>query len=205
MVKHTPNSEHKQLIIPDHMAIRAMARNELASVEDIGIWHYLTQSQFVRHSYLSVMDNVTMLPANIVGHSVLDVINILSDSEDSLSNIWRNAYSYLQKDNSELRENIWQLKLPSWANGKLYKTAVVTDGWLFNLVYALRTPLAMRFRSAWANGIDKYPQQYHKQIIAELGRKIGWAGTRNRLEMQSIYEPGDYDNPVQPPGSPDEE
>jgi hypothetical protein len=204
---HTSNDKREQLIIPDHLARREMALSEIAQLASAkGLYHYLSESPYVRHTTLNLSLNgsgTVNVKSLLTVHSVHDIINLLSESDDIPNNLWQNAKDYLGRDNPELMENMLFVKLPSWKDSKRYRTEVVTDGWLFNLLYALRTPLAVQFRTAFATGLDKYPKQYHDTIISELTKDVGWAGTRNRLEMQSIYEPGDYDNPAQPPGSPD--
>lgn len=80
---------------------------------------------------------------------------------------------------------------------------MLTTGGLVILMFELHSPLSNDIRNGIAKMYDRYPSQYHGQMILELERDIGRAGTIIRLEMESIYEPGDYDNPIQPPGCPD--
>ncbi len=192
---HTPNNEHKQLIISDHIARREMALSEIArnKVYAGGIYNYLCNTQYVRHYKLS--EETTL-------HALIDIVNIASQSRDVLRNLWRNIKTQLERDEIQLCQSLTQLKIPSWTDGKLYKVDMITDRWLVVFMMKSHLPLCERFQFEWATDNQKVPSEYREQILLELSRKVGWAGTRNRLEMKSIYEAGDYDNDIQPPGSP---
>lgn len=172
---------------------RELARVEMQQYADIGKFRYLLRCDFVRHA---------MLPTGFLGHAAIDVMGILSESEDEPRSEWRDTKRRLKKNRPELWENLPQLKVPSWADGKLYSVDMLDASDLVAVVYAVRSRLAFQIQDEIGSLFRKYDNQNAGNMLQELTRETGWAGTMNRLAMQSIYEDGDYDNPKQPPGSP---
>lgn len=174
---------------------RELARAEMASYADSGLFRYLLHSPYIRH---------VIRPTGLMLHAIQDVIVITSDSDNDPAAYWRDLKKRLKRDDPLLCENFAELRLPSWINGKFYKTDMVDTGWLFFLLIGIREEVSNRIRSAFAEDLNKVDRKYHAAIIAELERETGWAGTRNRLLMAGIYQDGDYENPRQPPGNPPE-
>lgn len=188
-------SENNNTLMLASLQRREIARAEIAGLADIGKFMYLLHSPFVRKAALE---------NDLVGHSAIDVINILADSKNEPRKLWNNTKTRLIKQDKDMSEKIRHISLPLWddRNNRYRATDALTSSGLVILIFELHSPLSNEIRHAIANVFDRYAAQYHQQIINELERKIGWAGTAIRLEMQSIYEEGDYDNPVQPPGQP---
>jgi hypothetical protein len=178
------------------MQRREIARAEMAQFEGLGKFMYLLHSPYVRK---------LRLPDKTVVHSAIDVIGILSDSENEPRKLWNDTKKRLLKQDEDMSEKIGHIALPLWNDTKkrLRPTDVMTSSGLVILVFELHTKTSNKVRHGIAGVFDRYASEHHEAILAELERTTGWAGTRIRLEMQEIYEPGDYDNPVQPPGCPE--
>lgn len=174
---------------------RDIARAEMAQLADIGKFMYLLHSRYVRKAPLE---------DNLIAHSAIDIINILTDSKNEPRKLWGNTKTRLLRDDKDMSEKIRHISLPLWddKNNRYRATDALTSSGLVILIFELHSPLSNLIRHTIANVFDRYASQYHEQIISELEREVGWAGTAIRLEMQSIYEEGDYDNPIQPPGQP---
>lgn len=183
-------------IIPlklNNLQRRELAHKEMQSYSDSGLFRYLLHSQHIRHA---------ILPDGTVGHSIIDILDILNDITTNPRRYWSDMKRRLLREDNELYEQIVQLKLPSQTDGKHYQTDVINTGWLFFLLTGIRSPITDRIRSAFAADLNRFDRQHHAAIISELDREIGWAGTETKLLMAENYEEGDYDNPVQPPGTP---
>lgn len=186
---------------PDNNQRRDLARIEMENYSDSGLFRYLLRSPHIRH---------VIQPDGLTQHSIVDVLNIIYNvkHDDAKSDfnphiVWRNLKNRLKKDDIQLCQKIAQLKIPSWTDGKSYDTDMIDTGWLFFLITGLRSPISNLIRAAFADELNQYDRQHHAAIIGELDREVGWAGTRNRLLMASVYEVGDYDDPVTPPGCPE--
>lgn len=180
----------------DNLQRREIARNELAKVEGLGKFMYLLHCPHVRKG---------VLPDGTIAHSAIDLINILSDTDNEPRKFWNDTKGRLIKDDPDMSEKIGHIPLPLWndTKGRFRAGDVLTTSGMVILIFELHTNTSNELRHAIANMFDRYASQYHDQILYELEREVGWAGTRIRLEMQSIYEEGDYDNPIQPPGCPE--
>ena len=75
--------------------------------------------------------------------SVIDVVEVLTDT-DRPRKYWNDLKKKLQKEGSELSEKIGQLKLLA-ADGKKYKSDVVTTDQLFRLIQSIPSPKAEPF------------------------------------------------------------
>jgi hypothetical protein len=76
--------------------------------------------------------------------SIVDVIAVLTDSERPRK-YWSDLKSKLNKEGSELSENIGQLKLQS-DDGKFYKSDVADTEQLFRLIQSVPSPKAEPFK-----------------------------------------------------------
>lgn len=76
--------------------------------------------------------------------SVVDVVGVLTDSPNP-NNYWKVLKSRLKKEGSELVTNCNQLKMQS-ADGKFYKTDVVSTEQLFRLIQSIPSPKAEPFK-----------------------------------------------------------
>ena len=77
--------------------------------------------------------------------SVIDVIEVLTGT-DRHRKYWSDLKSKLNKEGSELSENIGQLKIKS-SDGKFYKTDVADTEQLFRLIQSIPSPKAEPFKS----------------------------------------------------------
>jgi len=76
--------------------------------------------------------------------SIIDVIEVLTES-DRPRKYWSDLKGKLQKEGSQLSENIGQLKMQS-SDGKFYKTDVATAEQLFRLIQSIPSPKAEPFK-----------------------------------------------------------
>jgi hypothetical protein len=76
--------------------------------------------------------------------SIIDVIQILTDS-DRPRKYWSDLKSKLNKEGSQLSENIGQLKMKS-SDGKFYQTDVADTEQLFRLIQSIPSPKAEPFK-----------------------------------------------------------
>lgn len=76
--------------------------------------------------------------------SVVDVVGVLTDSPNP-NNYWKVLKNRLNKEGSELVTNCNQLKMQS-ADGKFYKTDVVSTEQLFRLIQSIPSPKAEPFK-----------------------------------------------------------
>jgi hypothetical protein len=172
---------------------REVARSEMQSYSDYGLFRYVLRSKCVRH---------VIQPDGLTLHSVIDVLNIVDGPKYSDLSKWDARYTWrdmkrrLKRDDIQMWEQVSPLKLPSWNDGKSYKTDVMETGWLFFLITGvIRSDISNRIRAAFAEKLNRFEREHHAAIISELDREIGWAGTENHLLMAENYEPGDYDLP----------
>ena len=84
--------------------------------------------------------------------SVIDVVEVLTDT-DRPRKYWNDLKKKLQKEGSELSEKIGQLKLLA-ADGKKYKSDVVTTDQLFRLIQSIPSPKAEPF-NLWIAQVAK--------------------------------------------------
>lgn len=75
--------------------------------------------------------------------SIIDVIQILTDS-DRPRKYWSDLKSKLNKEGSQLSENIGQLKMKS-SDGKFYQTDVADTEQIFRLIQSIPSPKAAPF------------------------------------------------------------
>jgi hypothetical protein len=76
--------------------------------------------------------------------SIIDVIEALTES-DRPRKYWSDLKTKLQKEGSQLSENIGQLKMQS-SDGKFYKTDVADTEQLFRLIQSIPSPKAEPFK-----------------------------------------------------------
>lgn len=76
--------------------------------------------------------------------SIIDVIEALTES-DRPRKYWSDLKAKLQKEGSQLSENIGQLKMQS-SDGKFYKTDVADTEQLFRLIQSIPSPKAEPFK-----------------------------------------------------------
>lgn len=181
---------------------RELARDEMQPYADSGLFRYLLHTPYIRH---------VIQPDGLMLHSTVDSVNILWDikrknaATDFDPRIqWQNTKRLLKRDDPQLYSTTIQLKLPSWTDGKLYQTDMISTGWFFFLLVGIRSELSNRIRAAFAEELNRYDREHHVAIIMELERHTGWAGTRNRLIMAGHHDPEDFENPRQPVGNPPE-
>jgi BRO family, N-terminal domain len=76
--------------------------------------------------------------------SITDVIEVLTETDRSRK-YWSDLKTKLQKEGSQLSENIGQLKMQS-SDGKFYKTDVADTTQLFRLIQSIPSPKAEPFK-----------------------------------------------------------
>lgn len=76
--------------------------------------------------------------------SIVDVVGVLTDSPNP-NNYWKVLKNRLKKEGSQLVTNCNQLKMQS-ADGKYYKTDVVSTEQLFRLIQTIPSPKAEPFK-----------------------------------------------------------
>jgi prophage antirepressor-like protein len=84
--------------------------------------------------------------------SIVDVVEVLTDSPNSRK-YWSVLKTRLKKEGSELATNCSQLKMQS-ADGKFYKTDVVSTEQLFRLIQSIPSPKAEPFK-LWISQVAK--------------------------------------------------
>lgn len=167
----------------DNAQRRNLARVEMAHYPALSLFRYMLVTNHVRH----------LRRGSMVYHSVIDALNIVDDFENEPRVFLRQLKTRLKKSNPQLFQKMIQLKIPSWDNQKLYNTDMIDTGWLFWLIAESKGELANKFKSAFADMLNRNPEIEAQQIAMELDKEVSWTGTRISLQMQSIYEIGDYD------------
>lgn len=84
--------------------------------------------------------------------SIVDVVEVLTDSPNPRK-YWSVLKTRLKKEGSELATNCSQLKMQS-ADGKYYKTDVVSTEQLFRLIQSIPSPKAEPFK-LWISKVAK--------------------------------------------------
>ncbi len=84
--------------------------------------------------------------------SIVDVVEVLTDSPNPRK-YWSVLKIRLKKEGSELATNCSQLKMQS-ADGKYYKTDVVSTEQLFRLIQSIPSPKAEPFK-LWISKVAK--------------------------------------------------
>ena len=111
--------------------------------------------------------------------SIVDVIEVLTESANP-RRYWSDLKIKLEKEGSELYENIVQLKLQS-SDGKYYKTDVADTEQLFRLIQSIPSPKAEPFKLWLAEiarerleeidnpeqGIERLMEYYHRKGYSE--------------------------------------
>jgi hypothetical protein len=175
---------------------RTLARAEMAHYSGKEKLRYLLFSPLVRHFRMS---------DGKLRHSLLDELNIISESENEPRIVLQQLKSRLKKRDNKLYQKMIQVKLPSWEDHKRYKVEVISGGWLLALImgHLYHTPIGEQIRDAFAEDFDEYERDNSIARIDIWDTEILGIGSEISLRMQSIYEIGDYDNPVMPPGCPE--
>lgn len=84
--------------------------------------------------------------------SIIDVVTILSDSSNS-KRYWTDLKRKLNKEGSQVSENIGQLKLPA-ADGKKYKTDCTNTATIFRIVQSIPSSNGLSPNQYSSNKID---------------------------------------------------
>jgi hypothetical protein len=135
-------------------------------------------------------------------HSAIDVLNIVDNFENEPRIFLRQFKNRLKKSLPKLYQKMIQVKLPSWDDHKWYNADVVDTGWLFWLVAESKSELAQQFKDAFAEELNRNPQLESERLARQIDSELHGIGSEVSLLMQSIYQQGDYDYPIVPPGCP---
>ena len=196
MFKYISPDPKTQVVLSDSQARCEQTRTEMASCAGIGAFRVLLRSAHVRKTRAENGEQV---------YSAIDLVNVLADSKNEPRKLWNDTKKRLVRDDPNMSDEIGHIKFPLWNDTKKRLRASDSLTWhgAMILVFELHSELSNYLRHAIVEEWRKYPSEYIDDIMAELGRDVGWAGTAIRLQMQSIYEEGDYDNPRVPPGCPE--
>lgn len=176
----TPN------LISDNLERRKLARAEMEQFASIGKFRYLLRSPYVRHE---------ILPSGFLGHAAIDIMTILSESEDEPRSEWRDTKRRLKKRRPELWENIPQLKIPSWRDTKRYPVDMLDASDLVAVIYAVNSRLAFQIQDEIGSLFRRYDNADVGTILLELTKEAGWAGTAIHLQLKDTYAPDEFDDP----------
>ena len=121
--------------------------------------------------------------------SVIDVVEVLTDT-DRPRKYWNDLKKKLQKEGSELSEKIGQLKLLA-ADGKKYKSDVVTTDQLFRLIQSIPSPKAEPFK-LWIAQVAKErldqmqdPELSFEQAMMDY-KRLGYSDNWINQRIKSI-------------------
>lgn len=175
---------------------RTLARAELAHFPDFDLFRYLCTTQHARH--YRAKDGVYW-------HTIVDVVNIVYCPKDMKADfeprfVWNNLRTRLKKSDKQLCEKIAHAKLPSWDDHRWYPTDIINTGWLYFLLAGMHTPITDLMRAIEAERMNQKEREKYAGKVQLLDREIHGVGSEIQLLMQSIYEVGDYDDPIVPPG-----
>jgi len=121
--------------------------------------------------------------------SVVDVIGILTDSENS-RRYWSDLKIKLKKEGSQLYENFVQLKMQS-SDGKFYNTDVANTEQLFRLIQSIPSPKAEPFKQWMAQvakeRIDQLqdPELSIEQAMTDY-KRLGYSDNWINQRLKSI-------------------
>lgn len=196
MSKSKSSPKENQLILSGNESRRIQARAEMCLRSGIGAIKYLANSEFVRKGYLS---------DGRKGYSAVDLINVLAESQNEPRNIWDKTKARLIRDDKDMSQEMGHISLPLWDDkyGRSRATDALTWHGVKILIFELHSELSNRLRHEILREWEHHSDEHREAIFAELDRESGWAGTLNRLLMAEIFEEGDYDKPIQPPGCPE--
>lgn len=132
--------------------------------------------------------------------SIIDVIEVLTDSANP-RRYWSDLKIKLEKEGSQLYDNIVQLKLTA-ADGKNYKTDVADVEQLFRLIQSIPSPKAEPFKMWLAEiarerleeiddpelGIDRLMEYYHRKGYSESWISQRLKSIEVRKELTNEWE-----------------
>ncbi len=96
--------------------------------------------------------------------SVVDVIGALTESKIP-KRYWTDLKRKLESEGSQLYENIVQLKLKSFKDGKSYLTDVLDTKGIFRLIESIPSPKAEPFKIWLANlGSERVDEAFNPEI-----------------------------------------
>lgn len=177
---------------------RTLARVEMAHMPASNLFHYLLNTQHARH--YRAKDGV-------MWHCIMDQINIVYAPKKENANpdfeprfVWRDLHKQILREDKQLGSKISRTNLPSWEGHRWYPTDVISTGWLFFLITGLHTPIANAVRGGLAENINQKEREAYAGKVQLLDKEIHGVGSEIQLMMQSIYETGDYDDPIVPLG-----
>lgn len=166
-----PNSDNSNLT---NLERRKQARLEMVKYAGAGKFMRLLHSPFIRKG---------ILPSGLLGHSVIDLVNILSDTEQEPRQFWNDTKKRITRDDPQLSDRIRQLKFRNWSDGKMRLSDALDAGDLVIVIFELHTPSSNELRNKIADVFRRYDNQFNSRIISELENNQGWAATRNKLDM----------------------
>ncbi|HHT21867.1 MAG TPA: Bro-N domain-containing protein [Bacteroidales bacterium] len=121
--------------------------------------------------------------------SVVDVVEVLTESPNPRK-YWSVLKTRLRKEGSELTTNCSQLKMPA-ADGKNYKTDVMTTQQLFRLIQSIPSPKAEPFK-LWIAQVAKErldqmqdPELSIEQAMADY-KRLGYSDNWINQRLKSI-------------------
>lgn len=98
-------------------------------------------------------------------YSVVDIIEILTESQDSNS-YWRKLKQRLKKEGNESVTNCHALKLKSKKDGKHYKTDCANRETIFRLIQSIPSPNAEPFKLWFARLAEERIQEINDPSLA---------------------------------------
>ncbi len=142
--------------------------------------------------------------------SVVDVIGVLTDSNIP-RNYWSDLKRKLQAEGSQLHEEIVQLKMKSFKDGKMYKTDTLDTKGIFRLIESVPSPKAEPMKVWLANlgseridevfdpeiAINRAVNYYRNKGYSDEWIKLRLSGIVDRFKLTDIWKEGGIDKPVE--------
>lgn len=125
--------------------------------------------------------------------SVVDIVRILTDQPDSrlASNYWKVLKSRLKSEGNELVTICNQLKLPSFKDGKMYKTDVANMAGILRIIQSIPSPKAEPFKMWLAEvGAERLDEIQDPELTIERAmqdyRNLGYSEDWINQRLKSI-------------------
>ena len=142
--------------------------------------------------------------------SVVDVIGVLTDSNIP-RNYWSDLKRKLQAEGSQLHEEIVQLKMKSFKDGKMYKTDTLDTKGIFRLIESIPSPKAEPMKVWLANlgseridevfdpeiAINRAVNYYRNKGYSDEWIKLRLSGIVDRFKLTDIWKEGGIDKSVE--------
>ena len=142
--------------------------------------------------------------------SVVDVIGVLTGSNIP-RNYWSDLKRKLQAEGSQLHEEIVQLKMKSFKDGKMYKTDTLDTKGIFRLIESIPSPKAEPMKVWLANlggeridevfdpeiAINRAVNYYRNKGYSDEWIKLRLSGIVDRFKLTDIWKEGGIDKSVE--------